>query len=74
MLDNVELIMNMKFQKLLMTGCRHTDTKTSKYIGVSPNCDPKDSFQKLGSVTLVPVWCPKFMQKIKRLIDSLRDI
>ena len=64
MLDNVELIMYMKFQKLLMTGCRDIDKKHQKYPkdGVSPPfVTPKDFFPKSGSVTVVPIWYPNFI-------------
>ena len=37
MLDNVELIMYMKFQKLLMTGCRDIDKKHQKYPQIIQN-------------------------------------
>ena len=42
----------MKFQKILMTGCRDMNKK-----------HPQDFFSKSGSVTFVPLWCPKFIQK-----------
>ena len=44
--------MYMKFQKILMTGCRDMNKK-----------HPQDFFSKSGSVTLVPLSYPKFMQK-----------
>ena len=59
MLDNVELLMHIKFQKLLMTGCRDMDKKHQKY----PQCGDFTPFQKSGSVNFVPLWCPNFMQK-----------
>ena len=68
MLDNVELITYMKFQKLLMTGCRDIDQKHQKYPknGVFPPfVTPQDFFSKAGSVTFVPLWCPNFLQKIR---------
>ena len=34
--------------------------------GFSPISDPQDFFQKSGSVTFVPLWCPNFMQKIRK--------
>ena len=44
--------------------------KTSKMpqkLGFSPICaPPKIFFQKSGSVTFVPLWCPNFMQKIRK--------
>ena len=61
--------MYIKFQKLLMTGCRDMDKKHQKYPqkwGFSQICDPQDFFQKSGSVIFVLLWCPNFMQKIKK--------
>ena len=49
MLDNVELIMYMKFQKLLMTGCRDMDKKPQKMPQkwfFSPFVTPQDFFFK----------------------------
>ena len=69
MLDNVEFIMNMKFQKLLMTVCRDMDKniKIPPIWGFFPHLWPrKIFFQKLGSVTFVPLWCTIFMQKIRK--------
>ena len=68
MLDNVELITYMKFQKILMTGCGDIDRKQQKSTqgGVSPVCDPKDFFQKSGSVIFVPLWCLNLMQKFRK--------
>ena len=51
MLDNVELIMYIKFQKLLMTGCRDMDKKHQKYPqngGFPPFVTPQDFFSKIG--------------------------
>ena len=59
--------MYVKFQKLLMTGCRDMDKKHQKYPqnGVFPHLwPPKSFFQKSGSVTFVSLWCFNFMQKI----------
>ena len=54
MLDNVELIMYMKFQKLLMTGCRDMDKKhkNTLKIGVSPICDSLRFFFKNQALSL----------------------
>ena len=54
----------MKLQKILMTGCRDMDKKikNTPKMGVTP----QDFFQKLSSVTFVPLWYPNFMQKIKK--------
>ena len=73
--------MNMKFQKLLMTGCRDMDKKPQKYPqneGFPPFVTPpQDFFQKSSSVTFVPLWCPKFMQKIRKkqwaVFEILKD-
>ena len=70
MLDNFELIMYMKFQKLLITGCSDMDKKHQKYPQkwcFSPIYDPPTFFfQKSGSVTFLPSWCPNFMQTIRK--------
>ena len=46
MLDNVELIMYMKFQKILMTGCRDMDEKHQKCpnMGFFPHLLPHKIF------------------------------
>ena len=31
-----------------------------------PFVTPQEFFQKSGSVTFVPLWCPNFMQKIRK--------
>ena len=43
-------------------------------MGFSPLCDPpRFFFQKSGSVTFVPLWCPNFMQKTRKTNEqSLR--
>ena len=69
MLDNVELLMHIKFQKLLMTGCRDMEKKHQKYPqngGPPPFVTPEIFFQKSGSVSFVPLWCPNFMKKIEK--------
>ena len=69
MLDNVELVMYVKFQKLLMTGCRDMDKKPQKCPQngfFPPFVTPPRFFQISGSVTFVPLWCPNFMQKIRK--------
>ena len=58
-LDNVELIMYMKFHKILITGCRDISKRYQK-------CPKKGVFQKSGSVTFIPLWCPNFMQKLEK--------
>ena len=54
MLDNVELVMYMKFQKISMTGCRDMDKKYQNALkmGFSPIC------------AFVPLW--SFMQKLEK--------
>ena len=75
MLDNVELTMYMKFQKLLMTGCRDMDKKHQKCPHhFPPSVTPQDFFQKSGSVTFVPLWCPNFMQKIRKILRAVSEI
>ena len=67
----------MKFQKLLMTGCRDMDKKHQKYPknGVFPPfVTPKIFFQKSGSVTFVPLWCTNFMQKIRKILRAVSEI
>ena len=69
MLDNVELTMYMKFQKLLMTGYRDVDKniKNTSKMGIFPHLwPPKILFQKSGTVTFVPLRCPNFIQKIRK--------
>ena len=56
MLDNVELIMYMKFQKLLMTGCRDMDKKHQKYPqngGFPPFVTPQEFFFKNRAPSLL---------------------
>ena len=76
MLDNLELIMYMKFQKFSMTGCRDMDKKykNAPKMGVSPICDPQDFFQKSGSATFVPLWCPNFMHKTRKSQLTVSEI
>ena len=53
--DNVELIIYMKFRKLLMNECRDMDKKHKKY------------YKNGGlSTTFVPLWCPILVQKIRK--------
>ena len=73
MLDNVEHIMYIKFQKILMTGCRDMDKKDQKCSknGSIPLFENlQDFFQKSGSVTFLHLWYPNFMQnKTKYTMD-----
>ena len=50
MLDNVEFIIYLQFQKLLMTESRDMDKKHQKcrQMGFSPISDPQDFFLKIG--------------------------
>ena len=69
-LDNVELITYMKFQKILITGCIDMGKNCIKnapkmfFFHLRP---PKISFlQNSRSVTFIPLWYPKVMQKIRK--------
>ena len=56
MLENVKRMMYMKFQKLLMTGRRDMDKKTSKSPrkwGFSPICDPSRFSPKNRALSLL---------------------
>ena len=56
MLDNVKLIVYMKFQKMLMTGCRDMDKKHQKcpQNGVFPPfVTPQDFFFKNRALSLL---------------------
>ena len=67
MLDNVELIMYMKFQKMLMTRCKYMEKiKNAPKTFSSSFETPSDFFQKSDSVTFVPLWCPNSMLKIRK--------
>ena len=69
--------MYMKFQKLLMTGCRDMDKKHQKYpknVVFPPFVTPQDFFQKSGSVTFVPLWCTNFMQKFRKILRAVFEI
>ena len=52
--------------------------KNIKYtpkMGVFPHLwPPKIFFQKSGSVTFVPLWCPNFMQKIRKKQWTVSEI
>ena len=44
-------------------------------MGVFPHLrPPKIFFQKSGSVTFVPLWCPNFMQKIRKILGVVSEI
>ena len=53
--------------------------KNSKNMFFSPICDPQNFFhhriffKKSGSLTFVHVWCPNFMQKIKKTNEPQTD-
>ena len=53
-------VMYVKFQKLLITGCRDMDKKNLK------NTSQMGFFPKSGSVTFVPLWSSNFMKKIRK--------
>ena len=78
MLDNVELTMYIKFQKLSMTGCRDIDKK-QKYPQkweFPPFVTPRDFFQKSRYVTFVPLCaltsCKKLEQTNERSLRYLK--
>ena len=56
---------SFEYQKILITGCRDMDKKNARKWGFPPFVTPKIIFQKSGSVTFVPSWCPNFMQKTR---------
>ena len=68
----LSLDMYVKFQKLLMTGCRDMDKKLQKWPqngGFSPICDPPGFFfQKSGSLTS----CKKFEITNERSLRFLK--
>ena len=68
--------MYVKFQKPLITGCRdmNKNLKNAPKMEVSPFVTPKITFQKSGSVTFVPLWCPNFMQKIRKILKAVSEI
>ena len=35
---------------------------------------PKIFFEKSGSVTFVPLWCPNFMQKFRKIFTAVSEI
>ena len=69
MLDNVELIMYMKFKKILIAGCRDIDQNHQKFQnkgGVSPLCDPKDFFLNQALSLLYPYGALASCKKLKK--------
>ena len=74
MLDNVDLLMSMKFQKVLMTGCRDMDKKHQK---CPENEDflsfmtPQDFFSKTQNSHDALSSCKKLEKSNER---SLRDL
>ena len=42
--------------------------------GSPPFVTPQDFFQKSGSATYVPLWCPNFMQKIRKNYWTVSEI
>ena len=65
MLDNVELIMYMKFQKLLIAGCRDMDKKQQNIpkIEFFPICDAQDFFSKIRLCHFCTLMVPKLHAK-----------
>ena len=69
--------MYMKFQKLLMAGCRDMDEKHKNALKMvfPPFVTPQDFFfQKSGSVTFVPLCCSNFIQKIRKNQSTVSEI
>ena len=69
MLDYVELLVYMKFQKIRKELDAEIWTKNQicPQIGIfSPFANPKDFFSMSGSVTFVSLWCHNFMQKLEK--------
>ena len=48
--------------------------KWPKNKGFSQFETPHDFFQKSGSVTFAPLWCPDFMQKIRKIPRAVSEI
>ena len=74
MLDNAGLIMHMKFQKLLMNGCRDMDKKDQKCLenGFSPFVTPKDFFKNPALSLLYPYGVLTSCKELEKLlIDGL---
>ena len=58
----------MKFQNILITGCKDMGKKLQKYPqieGYLPFETTQDFLQKSGAATFVPLWCSNFMQNKK---------
>ena len=72
MVDNVKIIIYIKFQNILMT--RRYKTLKNPKNGFSLICDPQDFFEKSGTVTFVPLWCTNFMQKIRKILRVVSEI
>ena len=77
MLDKVKLIMHMKFQKFLMTGCRDTDKniKNTPKMGFSPICDPQRFFFKTWALSLLYTYgALTSCKKLEKTMSGLQDI
>ena len=60
-----------------MTGCRDMDKKHQKYPqngGFPLLVTPQYFFQRSGSATFVSLWCPIFMQKIRKKQRAVSEI
>ena len=72
---NVELITIWNLRTLNAKIWEKNFKDTLKIGGFPHLWPPKIFFQKLGSITFIPLWCSKFHAKNqKKLMDGLRDI
>ena len=74
MLDNIELITDTKFQKILMTECKDMGKKLQKKtkMGFSPFATPKIFFKNCDLLLLYPHGALSSCQKNqKKLMNSL---
>ena len=76
MLDSVELIMYMKFQKILMTGCRDMDKKHQKCPknGFSPFVIPKFFFKNRALSLLYPYGVLTSCKKLEKTNEQSLEI
>ena len=78
MLDNVELILYMKFHKLLITGCRDMDNKHQKYPhngGFPPFVTTQVFILTNWALSLLyPYGALTACKKLEKTMSGLRDI
>ena len=67
-LDSFELLIRMKFQKTLMTGCRDMSKKLKKYLkkGLSNLLPPPHIFLKVRHCHLFTLMVPQLHTKIRK--------